>query len=332
MAKSAGERAILREEKRLEKEKKRRIEQANKMLIPVSKKTNQSLGIISFDPEGVFRLKENRWIKVFEAKEDTLCQIVRMSPKLLGRARITRHCGGYGGKATCHITLMETGEIYEEIRQQFKKDEDALRKVDSLRQLSVDEVMNQVAENFLKDIRFSYASYVRGNKDFKKECFAELKETKDSFAFGKGYGECLIALSFVADCKGDLVKKLNGLGCEFYLCLDMNSLSAEEQSDFNRELEKRYNRRLSIREDLDYINVSFTLAIICDSDDAKKIVEQTVISLMDSEGIMLAPAYDAQGLYMESVGSLGICDQKTIRNVDVNVVATMFGGDKNADA
>ena len=51
MGKNAGERAILREEKRLAKEKKRQIEQANKMLIPVSKKTNQSWGIISFDPE-----------------------------------------------------------------------------------------------------------------------------------------------------------------------------------------------------------------------------------------------------------------------------------------
>ena len=54
-----GEKAILREQRRLEKEKKRRIELANKMLIPVGEKTGQSLGLISFDPSGVFRLGNN---------------------------------------------------------------------------------------------------------------------------------------------------------------------------------------------------------------------------------------------------------------------------------
>lgn len=50
-----GERAIAREERRLEKERKRRIELANKMLIPTGGKTRESLDLISFDPSGVFR-------------------------------------------------------------------------------------------------------------------------------------------------------------------------------------------------------------------------------------------------------------------------------------
>ena len=46
MAKNAGMRAIAKEEKRLEKERKRRIELANKMLIPVGKKTMETLGLM----------------------------------------------------------------------------------------------------------------------------------------------------------------------------------------------------------------------------------------------------------------------------------------------
>lgn len=65
MATNAGMKAIAKEEKRLEKERKRQVELANKMLIPVSKKTLETLGLISFDPKGVFRLKENRWMSVF---------------------------------------------------------------------------------------------------------------------------------------------------------------------------------------------------------------------------------------------------------------------------
>ena len=64
-----GERAIRQEQRRMEKEKKRRIELANKMLIPVGEKTSQSLGLLSFDPSGVFRLGNNLWLKVFTLDE-----------------------------------------------------------------------------------------------------------------------------------------------------------------------------------------------------------------------------------------------------------------------
>ena len=55
---NAGERAIVKEERRLEKERKRRIELANRMLIPVGGKTLESIGLIAIDPSGVFRLWE----------------------------------------------------------------------------------------------------------------------------------------------------------------------------------------------------------------------------------------------------------------------------------
>ena len=40
---------------------------------------------------------------------------------------------------------METGEIYEEVRQKYKHDEEIIRKIGVLKQMSVDEVMNMVA-------------------------------------------------------------------------------------------------------------------------------------------------------------------------------------------
>ena len=52
MAKNVGVRAILKEEKRLEKERKRQVELANKMLIPVSKKTTE--GVIDSVIERVY--------------------------------------------------------------------------------------------------------------------------------------------------------------------------------------------------------------------------------------------------------------------------------------
>lgn len=331
MAKSAGERAIRKEEKRLEKERKRRIEQANKMLIPVSKKTNLSLGLISFDPEGCFRLKNNRWMKVFEVKEDTLCQMAKLSPKIQGRMRITMHLGDGYGRETCHISLMENGEIYEEVRQKFKSDEEILRENLLLKALSIDEVMSQIAKNFFMDIRFSYASYVRGNKDWKKECFAECRGLRDSFTTRRCYGESLITLFYPSECRAYLIEKLKELGCEIYLGMDLKSLAIQEQSDFNRAIEKRYNRRISVSRK-EYINASMLMVILCDSDDARKIVQQTIMSLAGSLGFMIAPAFAAQESIYHSVAGLGLVDAKIMRNVNVDVITGLLGGDENADA
>ncbi|MDD3186809.1 MAG: hypothetical protein PHT76_16135 [Anaerostipes sp.] len=331
MAKSAGERAILKEEKREEREKKRRIEQANKMLIPVSKKTNLSLGIISFDPEGTFRLTDKRWMKVFEADGD-VSNLMANIKNLSGRIRMTMHLGADSGRETCHISLMETGEIYEEVRQQMKRDEEVLRKELSLRAMSVDEVMNQISSNSFKDIRFSYASYVRGNKDWKKECFAESVEKEDSFVMNRNFGECFIALSYPFILKTDLISRLKELGCQMMVSLDLNALTSEEQSDFTRAIEKRYNVKIPENMEEDYINVSLALGIICDSDDARKIVEQTVVSLYANAGVMLAPAYHTQTKVLESMLSLGLIDAKTMRNLRVDVARGLLGGERDADA
>ena len=315
MAKSAGERAILKEEKREKREKKRRIEQANKMLIPVSKKTNLSLGIISFDPEGTFRLTDKRWMKVFEADGD-VCNLMEIMRNLLGRIRMTMHLG----------------EIYEEVRQQMKRDEEILRKELSLRAMSVDEVMNQISSNSFKDIRFSYASYVRGNKDWKKECFVESTKKEDSFVMNRNYGECFVALSYPSIIQADLIGRLRESGCRMIVGLDLNALTSEEQKDFTRAIEKRYNVKIPENMEEDYINVSLALGIICDSDDARKIVEQTIVSLYANAGVMLAPAYHMQTKVLESMLSLGLLDAKTMRNIKLDVARGLLGGESDADA
>ena len=74
-------------------------------------------------------------MKVFELNENALREIVKMSPMLRGRVRITMHKRKAGEKTTCFLTLMETGEIYEEIRKQFKGDETLLKKEDLFLQI-----------------------------------------------------------------------------------------------------------------------------------------------------------------------------------------------------
>lgn len=114
--------------------------------------------------------------------------------------------------------------------------------------------MNQIAENFHKDIRFSYASYVRGNKDWKQEVFGELKEASKSFTFEDFYGESFHVLSFSTKTVDGLIKQLEGLMCLMYLSVDLNSLTDEEHTDFKRAIEKRYNKRLLVNSEESFIN------------------------------------------------------------------------------
>lgn len=331
MAKNAGVRAIDKEEKRLEKERKRQVELANKMLIPVSKKTSETLGLIAFDPNGVFRMMENRWMRVFKVSGN-LKALASVATRLSGRIRIVWHLGEDGGRATCHMILMENGEIYEEVRQLMSKDEDLIKEAVSITPLNVDEVMNHISGEFGLNIRFSYASYVRGNKDWKKECFLEITEEAEKFRVGRLYGEAFYALSYPSFLKEGFIEKLKELGCQMYVSLDVNSLSLDEQLDFNRAIEKRYNKRLSQTADEDYLNVSFALILLCDSDDARDIIQKTVIALANGYDIMLTPSFYEQKKVAESVISLGLLDSKIMRNVKVEVVEQLMGGGSDADA
>ena len=323
---SAGMRAIAKEEKRMEKERKRRIELANKMLIPAGKKTYESMGIISFDPGGTFRLSENRWLKVFKV-EGNIPQLARIALDLSGRIRIVWHLGEESGRATCHLSLIETGEIYEEVRQLMSKDEESMKEAVRLTPLSVDEVMNHILEEFGQSIRFSYASYVRGNKDWKKECFLPIGEGVENFSVGRCYGEAFYALSYPSILKGGFIKRLGELGCQMYVCVDVNSLTTQEQLDFNLNIEKRYNRRLPASIEEDYLNTSLSIVLLCDSDDAREIIEKTVISLANGYEIMLSPSFHEQKSVAESVISFGLLDKKIMRNVGVDVADMLLGGE-----
>ena len=327
---SAGEKAIAKEMRRQEKERRKRIELANKMLIPVSKKTALSLGMISFDPDGVFYLEDNRWMKTFQL-EQNVEKLMEVVNKLEGRIRITLHMRGEGG-SVCHLSLMETGELYEEIRQKMITDEAVIRECVTIHPLTVDEVMNQIAEQFHQDIRFSYASYVRGNKDWKKEVFFDGKEESESFLAEGMYGESFSALSFPSEAKAGLIKQLEELQCPMYVSFDLNALTEEEHTDYKRAMEKKYNRRLAICTEEAFINLSLSIVILCDSKDARKIMEETVTSICLSHGVLLTPSYHMQSAVAESVISFGLMENKIMRNVSISVAKQMMGGESDADA
>jgi hypothetical protein len=319
-----GERAIRQEQRRMEKEKKRRIELANKMLIPVGEKTSQSLGLLSFDPSGVFRLGNNLWLKVFTIDEEkNVAEDV--AQKILGTLRMTIYLSE-SGKATCHLSLIEEGEIYEEVREKFVADEAVLL---NAKVMTVDDVMGSISANFYKDIRFSYASFVRGKKDWKKECFHEIEESQASFKMGRLFGESMMAISYADEIAAIDISDLSALSCPMYISYQWKSLKDEAEIYFKRYLEKQYNRKLLDMGDDSLINQSLSISFFCDSLDAREIVESTLCSYFLNKGILLVPGFGNQRTIAESSLSYGLIGYDLYRNVDLEIAKNMIGGGNN---
>ena len=316
-----GEKAILREQRRLGKEKKRRIELANKMLIPVGEKTGQSLGLISFDPSGVFRLGNNVWLKVYSAELTENMQ-ADVAANLLGSLRMTISLSE-SGKATCHLSLIEEGEIYEEVREKFTADEAVLG---SVKVMTVDEVMESIAFNFYKELRFSYASFVRGKKDWKKECFHDIEENKATFKMGRLFGESMVVMDYSDEIDGIDIKDLMSLSCPMTISYQIKSLQGEDDIYFRRYMEKQYNRKLLGSSDEVLFNQSLSISFLCDSKDAREIVEGTLASYFLKKGLLLVPGFGDQRQIAESNLSYGLIRHDFYRNVSKDIADKTIGG------
>ncbi len=317
-----GEKAIRREERRMEKEKKRRIELANKMLIPVGEKTSKSLGLLSFDPSGVFRLGNNLWLKVFtidSAKEVAVDAMLN----ILGTLRISIYLSE-SGKATCHLSLMEEGEIYEDVRKKFAADEAVLK---SAKVMLVDDVMGSIASNFYKDLRFSYASFVRGKRDWKKECFHEIAEEKSSFKMGRLFGESMAVCAYSDEIIPIDISDLANLSCPMYISWQMKTLKDEAEIYFRRYMEKQYNRKLLEVSGDNLINQSLSISFFCDSLDAREIVENTLASYFLKHGFLLIPGFGNQKQIAESSLSYGLTGYDLYRNVNTDIAMNTIGGE-----
>ena len=326
MGRTKGEKALKREEKRLLMERKRVIEEANKMLIPTPKQTAESLGILSFDPAGAFRLTGNRWVKVFEIENqkdmesDLFAEIIGV---LKGRVRITARIGGKASEK-CFLTLMEEGEIYGDVRKEMEMDQEALSKVFVLKPLTVDETMVETMGEGRKP--FSYASMVRGKKNWKSECFPEIKADAAKMIVGDSYGESLFVMQYPSHLSINPFSSLRSIGCLIYISLDIRGVSLKQS--FTQAMEQRYNRRISAGKSDDFANVSLSVFFSCDSDDARAIIEKTLITMFSNLEFALAPAFGVQKEAAESVMSLGITNYSVMRNADMEVVSNLmkYGG------
>lgn len=323
MAKTRGQKVIEREKARAEKEKKKQIEKANRMLIPVPKPTQASMNLMSFDPIGTFRFADGRWVKCYQLagiRGGNTNEIAEIMEKLHSEVRITKKFES--GMQDSFLSLTLDGEIYDEVRTKFNEDEAALQGQLNLVPMRVDEVMKHISGGVCD---FSYASMVRGKKNWKEETFPEITESSSSFKTNGLYGEACFVMQFPNTIVFDLLPRLKELGCQIYLSIDLKGINCMDRIDYNRALEQKYSSRLDESVSEDYLNISMQLMYLCDSDDARDIIEKTIIALLTKEGFVVSSSVGAQKSAAESMWSYGLTSKKYMRNVTKKAVSELLG-------
>ena len=325
-----------REERKAEKERKRLIKEANRMLISAPKKSANSMGFLSFDPSGAFCFDGGRWVKVFEVT-GSIKDAVKAALKVKSRIRITERIAPAKGEshtARAFVSLIAEGDIYEPVREQFEEDEVILQEMIGVRSLTVDEAIKVILMQLGGEKRsFSYASFVRAKRDLLKEISPEIVEERDHFQIEGSFGMTMFFMEYPDEVSGDTLSLLKELGCPVFVTFDLVGISDLDKEDYVRTLEKRYSRTLNRDSVQEFLNVSGQLTFLCDSKDAMEIIKKTVNTIFARAGFLISPVFGGQKDSFLSQISLGLLDYKNLRNVGVETMNEIFrreyGGNQN---
>ena len=313
-----------KEERQAEKLRRQQNRIANKMLIPAPKKTVQSLKLLNFDPFGTFHFVEDRWIRIYEVY-GKLDRLITKMTALQSEIMVSGRLLPEKEDTDWYITLTGYGETYDEVRKQFVLDEAVLKECVGIRPLSVDEAVKIIFSRLQGDGKeFSYASFVRSKKNLYDELFPKIIESYDGFQIEASYGTSLFIMNYPKTVKWNAFTGLQKLGWPIFFTIQLSNMKEEDRENYLRMLERRYCRNF-LSEDVEkLIGISCHISFICDSADAREIIQSTIISLLSKEGYIASPLHGKQKIGILSDISLGMVESREFRKISLPAVEKIF--------
>lgn len=156
------------------------------------------------------------------------------------------------------------------------------------------------------------------------ELFPEIAESYDSFQMEASYGTSLFVMNYPKTVKLDVFTDLQKLGCPIFLTFQMSNMKEEDRESYLRMLEKRYCRNFPPEDIENGISISCHMSFVCDSADAREIIQSTILSLLSKEGYIVAPLYGKQRMGLLSDISLGMLESREFRNISLPAVEKIF--------
>lgn len=325
-----------RAQKRAEKEHKKEIERLNRMLIPVSKKTYESLGIISFDSKvATLRQADNKWLKTYKIeglddlnRDEFIDELVRLLPL---RTRITSNFSeATDGHLirTNYITFFTVGEIYESVKLELDDLVDRINQIFpeiNLVEISSNCLMNQIRRNFLNSgAELDFDTLRKRKNNWKDIAFKEIALTDDYFEIDDKTGVCMQVIQFPGSIDTNFLSVLlEWRSLPMMFITDIQPLDEASNDDFRRVLEKRFNRKVEEPNEV-YANIGFTLVLLTDDKEKKEELIADIEDLFSQHSMIIAPVYGNTADVLESSFSYGIKDYHSMRNLEVDQVKRLI--------
>ena len=322
-------------EKQALKEYRKDVERLNKLLVPVSKKTSESLGILSFDSKvATIRKINNRWIKTFKIdglNEDNRNDFIDDLMGILTiRSRITSiFSQSETGRQirTDYLTFFDVGAEYIDVKKSF--DEEVARINSNQNNIKVIEIssncfMNQIRRNYLLDgLEVDFSALVKRNSNWRNDAYNKLSFVDDYFELSDKKGVCMQIIQYPGIIDNNVSDKLLDMNLPIMFVTDIQPLDNDDSEDFRKVLERRYNTRISTS-DKAYVNVGFTIVIITDSVEQKDEVIEDVQDLFSDNGMVITPVYGNTTDIVESSFTLGLKDYHSMRSLEASQVKQLI--------
>ena len=325
------EKAEKKAAKKREKAHKKEIERLNKMLCPVSQKTMDSLGIISFDAKvGTIRKVDNNWVKTYKIegmnddnRNDFIDNLVNV---LSVRARITSNFKLADSNRlirTDYMTFFVSAEVYETVKNTLDIEVEKINAISNeinLVEVSLNSYMNQVKRNFQYDgEELNFERMNKKKNDWKTSAFNAIELKDDSFKINDKVGACLQVIQFPGNVEENFLQNLLEINLPMMFVVDIQPYKQEENEDYKKVLEKRFNTEIEDFEN-NYTNVGLTIIILTETVEKKDNLIDAIESFFSEENMVITPVYGNTADVLESSFSYGIKDYHSMRNMQSDQV------------
>lgn len=308
---------MTKEEKALEKARLKDEARLNKSLVAVPKKTVSAMGLLSVEPKGTFRMADGRFVKVLVVEDVLPLQKTLVS--LPCRMRITSRF--LDGERDDFVSLISYETTYPAAKKQFDEALSVLSDAGvSYQALTVDDTMTAIMRIYGKDGDFHFTEAVRKRKDTFRSL--AMREPSDVTDISLSIGDILCGSAYflmVAE-PGfrSPVKKMIDANLSFMTVLDIAPISAKSLVTYKKVMEAHFDRQVSSVDDGNFVNASYYLVTLTESEEARKTMEEVLFSLFPSAGEVISTCVGIQKKVMESAFTLGLYDSTYMRMMSLS--------------
>ncbi len=306
----------------------KRVKRANKCLKVAPKKTQRSLSMIHLDKEGVFHFDDGRWVKVF-AIEDGAENIPKALEGIESRIRFTHF---HKESDQQYLTLTAAGDIYEDVRVAFQKDQEVIEDQMKVKALDAQELGEAIRVMSGMEQPFSFEHFMKKRRDLMAEILRPVTEEYESFQRGKEPGISFYILSYPDRIQGSVTGELAKASDEMILTFTLQNPLQKEREAFAAYLLERYGGAYKNEVIDEYICGICKITLLWkdkgDMDKRRKAVEK----IFAGKGYVIVPNFGMQKTSMEDAYLLGLAETGTFQNVKKNIINDFFIKEHNHDS